>query len=81
MADARHNLESESSPAPPLIVAGWERRFLADPVQVREATALYESLGFEVHTEPLQPTELGPQCEACQLAVCHTYMTIYTRKA
>lgn len=81
MDDLHHDRTMDDAPDPVLIAAGWERRFVADPVRAKEATALYESLGFEVHAEPLKPVELGPQCEACQLVVCHTYVTIYTRKA
>jgi hypothetical protein len=79
MTDAHHNTETGAQPDPRLIAAGWERRFVADPVRAREAITLYKSLGFEVHTESLKPTEFGPQCGDCQLIACHTYVTIYTR--
>ena len=79
MSDRRHH--DETHPDPHLLAAGWERRFVADPVRAREAGALYESLGFEVHAEPLKPTELSDECEDCQLVVCRTYVTIYTRKS
>jgi hypothetical protein len=81
MADVHHNPEPACSAASHLIAAGWERRFIADMLRAKEVTALYRSLGFEVHTEPLKPAELDPQCSDCQLAACHTYVTIYTRKA
>jgi hypothetical protein len=80
MADTPDELEPTCPPDPHLVTQGWERRFIADPVQARAATALYRSLGFEVHTEPLTPTALGPPCSDCQLVACHTFVTIYTRK-
>jgi hypothetical protein len=81
MADWQRDVDADSPPDAALMAAGWERRFVADPIRAREAAALYESLGFDVHAEPLKPTELGAQCEDCQLIVCHTYVTLYTRKA
>jgi hypothetical protein len=80
MADTHSDLEPTCAPDPCLVAQGWERRFIADPVRAREATAVYRSLGFEVHTEPLTPTALGTQCRDCQLVACHTYVTIYIRK-
>ncbi len=81
MSDFHYGRTPDETPDPALIATGWERRFVADPVRAREATDLYESLGFEVHAEPLKPVELGSQCDECQLVVCHTYVTLYTRKA
>ncbi len=72
--------EEPSERTAPLQAAGWERRFIADAAQAQEAMALYTALGFEVHAEPLQPAELGPQCAECQLVICKAYVTIYTRR-
>ncbi|RME48544.1 MAG: hypothetical protein D6791_02935 [Chloroflexi bacterium] len=58
---------------------GWTRRFVAAPVRLKEAIALYESLGYEVHTEPLTPEELQAECEDCRLAVA-LFRVIYTRR-
>jgi hypothetical protein len=80
MTELHDDREPAGSPDPDLVAAGWERRFIADAVRAREATALYTSLGFEVHAESLKPTEFGPQCGDCQLVACHMYVTIYTRK-
>jgi hypothetical protein len=63
-----------------LEAAGWQRRFIADPVRAKEATALYHSLGFEVHVEPLARPDLSPDCTDCQLVACQLYVIIYTRK-
>ena len=63
-----------------LVTQGWERRFMADPKQVEEATRLYRELGFEVRTERILPSELSELCGSCALATCHAYVTVYTRK-
>jgi hypothetical protein len=80
MPDRRQQVEAGTPPDPALLAAGWERRFVADPVRAEEATALYESLGFEVHAELLKPSEFSDECGDCQLVACRTYVTIYTRK-
>ncbi len=66
---------------PVLEADGWMRRHLADPVRARESVELYESLGFEVLSRPLQPQDFGPECEACAVSVCTSYVLIYTRAA
>jgi hypothetical protein len=65
---------------PRLAAEGWQRRFMADPIRAKEAIQLYTELGFEVHLETIQPSELSPACGDCRLAVCYAYQTIYTRK-
>ena len=65
---------------PQLEAAGWQRRYMADPNQVKDAIHLYAELGFEVHTEVIQPSELSTLCGSCGLATCRAYVTIYTRK-
>ena len=70
----------EFTPDSALIEAGWERRFMADPRQVEEATHLYTELGFEVRTETIDPSELNEICGNCRLATCRAYVTLYTRK-
>jgi hypothetical protein len=67
-------------PDPKLVAEGWERRFMADPVQAEEAKHLYSELGFEVRTESIQPSELSTVCGSCALATCRAYITVYTRK-
>ncbi len=63
-----------------LEAAGWERRFLADEPRAREAVELYESLGYEVRAQELEPADFGPQCDECAAAVCRSYVLIYTRR-
>ena len=70
----------EFAPDPALADAGWQRRFMADPKQVEEATHLYAELGFEVRTEEIQSVELSELCGSCRLATCRAYVTLYTRK-
>jgi len=62
-----------------LIAEGWTRRFVAAPVRLKEAVELYESMGYEVHLEPLTPEELMAECEGCRLAVA-LFRVIYTRR-
>lgn len=63
-----------------LLREGWSRRFVAAPARLKEAIALYESLGYEVHTEPLTPEELRDECQDCRLAVA-LFRVIYTRRS
>ena len=67
-------------PDPALLAQGWERRFMADPSQAKEAERLYSELGFEVRTESIKPFELSELCGSCGLATCRAYVTIYTRR-
>jgi hypothetical protein len=67
-------------PNPELVAQGWERRFMADPIRLKEAVQLYEELGYEVHIEAVKPTELSEICGDCRLTTCFAYQTIYTRK-
>jgi len=62
-----------------LIAEGWTRRFVAAPVRLKEAVELYESMGYEMHLEPLMPEELMAECEGCRLAVA-LFRVIYTRR-
>ncbi|MCP5101603.1 MAG: hypothetical protein GY943_39165 [Chloroflexi bacterium] len=70
----------EFEPDAGLVAQGWERRYMADPDRIKEATRMYTELGFDVHIESIKPTELSEICGACRLATCHAYSTIYTRK-
>lgn len=61
-----------------LIAEGWTRRFVAAPVRLKESIELYQSMGYEVHLEPLTPEDLQAECEDCRLAVA-LFRVIYTR--
>ncbi|HEY5669724.1 MAG TPA: hypothetical protein VIS10_06970 [Anaerolineales bacterium] len=80
---SKHDLslpDLDFEPDPRLVAEGWERRFMADADRAKEAVELYQSLGFEVLTEEVKPTELSDLCLDCQLVVCRYYVTVYTRK-
>ena len=72
--------EEQLKPNPALAAEGWQRRFIADARQTKEAITLYTELGFEVHTEPLRAEEMGDECEDCQVLALLQFQTIYTRK-
>lgn len=61
-----------------LIAEGWTRRFVGAPPRLQEMVELYESLGKEVHLEPLPPDELEDECAGCMLAV-YAFRVVYTR--
>ena len=73
--------EVHFDPDPELVKQGWERRFITDPDQVKDTLQLYTDLGFEIHIEPVKPTELSAICGECRLVTCNTFVTIYTRKS
>jgi len=58
---------------------GWARQFTADEPRLSEAVVLYESLGLEVHLEPVAPDELAEGCQLCFKEEGNRYKTIYTR--
>ncbi len=72
--------EFERPAKPGLVAEGWERRFMADGKRLNEYVDLYTSLGFEVHTEAIQPDEIGPECTDCRVIICRLFVTLYTRK-
>lgn len=72
--------EAQFEPDPELVAEGWERRFMADARRAREAIDLYTEMGYEVHTEPVLPAELGDDCDGCKLVVAFQFQNIYTRK-
>lgn len=72
--------DDQLEPDPALVAQGWERRFVADGKRAREAIALYEELGYEVHAEPVHPEHVNPDCEDCLLVAMMHFQMIYTRK-
>jgi hypothetical protein len=70
----------ERPPDPALVAAGWERRFMADGLRLREYTELYESMGYEVRAEQVKPEEISDQCSDCRLLICRQFLTLYTRR-
>jgi hypothetical protein len=72
--------EAHLEPDPALVAQGWERRFMGDAGRVKEAVQLYEEMGYEVLTQPVQPAELSDDCDGCRLVVAFQFQTIYTRR-
>ena len=72
--------EAQLKPDPALVAEGWQPRFIADPRQAKEATDLYEELGFEVRAEPVPIEDMGEDCSDCQALILLQFKTIYTRK-
>lgn len=62
-----------------LEAAGWVRQFTAEEPRLSEAVEMYESLGFEVHLEPVTLEELGEECGECFKVEPGKCKTIYTR--
>lgn len=69
----------ESSRQKELEREGWVRQFTADEPRLSEVVELYESLGFEVHLEPVTPDESVVECQICFEEESERYKTIYTR--
>ncbi len=57
---------------------GWTRRFTVPPTRLQETVELYESLGYEVHLEPLSLDDLNEQCQDCRAALVF-FRVVYTR--
>lgn len=62
------------------VADGWERRFVTDGRRLHEYVSLYESAGYEVRAEPMQPEEISPDCSDCRLVALLQFHTLYTRK-
>jgi len=70
-------------PNPTLIAEGWKQRNVSGPDRTDELRRLYESLGFDVRIEKLDPRDFGSDfedCESCAVVACTSYVVIYTRK-
>ncbi len=57
----------------------WQRRFVAGPPELQDLTALYASLGYEVHAGPIAPEDIRKECAGCKLAL-GLFRVIYTRR-
>jgi len=60
---------------------GWVKRTTIGEPRLSECVELYESLGFEVHLEPVVLSELDEECRKCYELEgdSGTLKTIYTR--
>ncbi len=63
-----------------LVQQGWEKRTTYDEPRLSEIVEMYEEMDFEVHIEPLHPTDTT-ECTECMMAEPDRYKTIYTRRA
>ena len=72
--------DSERPGDPALVREGWQRRFMADGGRLKEYVDLYQTLGFEVRTEPVTQAELAEECGDCRLLICRLFVTVYTRR-
>lgn len=77
-----HQMASEASiaPDPARLAEGWERRFVGEGERAEEMIHLYGELGFEVVADPVRPSELHGECEACRIVAVRRFVTIYTRR-
>jgi len=58
---------------------GWNKMFDAKEPRLSECVELYESLGFEVHLEPVRPVDIDEDCKACYEGDVEGFKTIYTK--
>lgn len=58
---------------------GWQRRFMGEPVRVKEAIELYRAMGYEVHVTPPGDSDILPQCHHCRLAA-DLFRVVYIRR-
>jgi hypothetical protein len=56
--------ESQTEMRTELEKEGWPRQFKADEPRLSEAVEMYNSLGFEVHLEPMVPDGNSEECAA-----------------
>ena len=59
---------------------GWIKRNTIDDPRLSETIEEYESLGFEVHLEPMKLEDLDKECRICYKNQLDKLKTVYTRK-
>jgi len=59
---------------------GWIKRNTIDDPRLSEIIEEYESLGFEVHLEPMKLEDLDKECRICYKNQLDKLKTVYTRK-
>ncbi len=60
---------------------GWIKRTTIDEPRLSEIILEYESLGYEVHLEPVKLEDLGEECKRCYLSQIGKLKTVYVRKS
>lgn len=59
---------------------GWIKRTTINEPRLGEIIKKYESLGFEVHLEPVNLEDLEDQCRKCYQNQINKFKTVYVRK-
>jgi hypothetical protein len=60
---------------------GWIKRTTIGEPRLSEIIFEYESLGYEVHLEPVELEDLGEECKSCYLSQIDKLKTLYVRKS
>ncbi len=59
---------------------GWVKRTTIDEPRLSEIVEEYESLGFDVHLEPVTVEALDEECRRCYQNQIDKIRTVYVRK-
>ena len=59
---------------------GWIKRTTIDEPRLSEIILEYESLGYEVHLEPVKLEDLCEECKRCYQSQIDKLKTVYVRK-
>ena len=59
---------------------GWIKRTTIDEPRLSEIVEEYESLGFDVHLEPVKVEDLDEECRRCYQNQINKIRTVYVRK-
>ncbi|HUU87754.1 hypothetical protein JJE00_06605 [Candidatus Bathyarchaeota archaeon] len=60
---------------------GWIKRTTIDEPRLSEIILEYESLGYEVHLEPVTLEDLGEECKKCYQSQIDKLKNVYVRKS
>jgi len=60
---------------------GWIKRTTIDEPRLSEIVSEYESLGYEVHLEPVKLEDLSEECRKCYEKNIGKIKTVYVRKS
>ena len=59
---------------------GWIKCTTIDEPRLSEIIEEYESLGFEIHLEPVKLEDLDEECKRCYKDRIHKIKTVYVRR-
>ena len=59
---------------------GWVKRTTIDEPRLSEIVEEYESLGFDVHLEPVKVEDIDEECRRCYQNQIDKIRTVYVRK-